>query len=72
MAETALQRRQAEHDARVADARAKLPESTAQLDYWREFFPDAKLTFAQEGRNRYGTPSPDGVIASDSSRPRKT
>lgn len=62
MAETALARRTRENDQRVAEARAKLPESTAHLDNVRKWAPDAKLTFAQEGRNRFGEPGPEGVV----------
>lgn len=68
MTETALQRRQREEAERVARAREQLPESTAHLDEWRASFgPGCRLTFAQEGRNRFGEPGPEGVQASDSS-----
>lgn len=70
MTETALARRIRENDARLADARAKLPESTAHLDNVRKWCPEAKLTFAVEGRNRYGEPSPEGVVPVLQMRPK--
>lgn len=59
---TALQRRTAENDERVRRGRELLPQATERLDYLRQFFPEAKLTYAIEGRNRFGEPSPEGVV----------
>lgn len=63
MAETALARRTREYDERVRRGRELLPQATAMLDSLRAIFGEGcKLTFAQEGRARYGEPLPDGVV----------
>lgn len=63
---------------RAAEARqnrACLPLVSQAVDYWRQFFPDARLTYASEAGTEVGRRGQEGVPASDSGpsikRPRR-
>jgi hypothetical protein len=54
------------------ELRAAMPLTAATVDALREHFPDFKVTYALEGRKRYGKPGPEGVRASDSFRAKRS
>lgn len=54
--------------ARVAELRRLMPGTAANLDEWREHFPDARMVHAIEGSRQYGYRAED-VRASEAGMP---
>lgn len=71
----AMRQRSAEREAerlemqrqKAAENRRRMPEVTRFVDSMRAIFPDAKVTYAQEGGVTMGQPSQAGVSLAETS-----